>query len=315
LTEPGQQPVELDEALAASLLPTRDPSGHKGTFGRVAVVAGSLDYAGAALISGTAALRAGSGLVTLCLPASLQPHLAGRVPELITRGLAEVAPGEVDALAAVADIAELKADAVLVGPGLRPGQGTSGIVRRMLADDGPPLVIDASALDALAALPGWWRGSKRRSVLTPHPGEARRLGMDPGVADDERRAASLAAAKTWGCVVVLKGAGTVIAEPDGRLRVASFELPALATAGSGDVLAGIIASLLGQGLDPFEAAVLGVYVHGRAGEHVSERIGDAGLMATDLFYEIPRVRRHLAHIRERDAAGRLGFVAPLSSGD
>jgi NAD(P)H-hydrate epimerase len=285
----------LDEGLAASLLPERDPRGHKGTFGHVLAVAGSLDYAGAALMCGAAALRSGCGLVTLCVPASLQPHVAGRVPELVTRGLPEVAPGEVEAETAVALVFESAHDALLVGPGLAPGRATTALVQRLLAMDGPPAVIDAGALQALASVPGWSARTRRRCVLTPHPGELRRLGHEPGTEAGERRRAAIEAASAWRQVVVLKGAWTVIAGPDGAAWVAPFEVPALGSAGSGDVLAGVVASLIAQGLAPFEAAALGVYLHARAGQQVTERLGDAGLMATDLLDEIPLARRHLRH--------------------
>jgi hydroxyethylthiazole kinase-like uncharacterized protein yjeF len=283
----------LDEATAAALLPRRDRRGHKGTFGRVVAVAGSLDYAGAALMSGAAALRAGSGLATLCVPASLQPLLVGRMPELITRGLPEVEPFEVDAGVAAAEIAEMLCDALLVGPGLKPGRGSTRLTQSLLADTGSAAVLDAGALDALASVPRWWTRVGRPFIVTPHPGEFARLGRDAGATHEQRRAAAVEAARDWGAVVVLKGAGSVIADPDGRALTAPFEIPALATAGSGDVLAGIIASFAGQGLAPFDAAALGVYVHARAGEAISAEIGDAGLMATDLLPAIPRVLRVL----------------------
>ena len=287
----------LDEATAVGLLPRRDPRGHKGTFGRVVVVAGSLDYAGAALMSGAAALRAGSGLVTVCVPGSLQPHIAGRVPELITRGLPEVGPFEVDAFEAAADVAEMPQDALLLGPGLKPGRGTTRMVQLLLAADGAAAVVDAGALDALSRVPRWWALVGRPLVVTPHPGEFSRLGRESDDSDAARRHAAAEAARDWSAVVVLKGAGTVIADPDGRVVTAPFEVPALGSAGSGDILAGIIVSLVGQGLAPFAAAALGVYLHARAGEDVSADLGDAGLMATDLLPAIPRVRRALGEAR------------------
>ena len=298
------------EAHAASLVPQRDARGHKGTFGRVSVVAGSLDYAGAALMSGAAALRAGAGLVTLFVPASLQPYILGRVPELITRGLPESGPGEIDARAAAEVLAESTAEALLVGPGLQPDRGTMRFLKSLLAAEGPPVVIDAGALEALSGMPGWSERVARRCVLTPHPGELRRLGREAGSSDEERASAAMDAAATWGQVVVLKGAGSIVAHPEGRAVRAPFSIPALGSAGTGDVLAGIVAALAGQGLTPFDAAVLGVYLHARAGERVSERLGDAGLMATDLLPEIPRARRTL---RDHAQGGRLGFEAP--SGD
>ena len=300
----------MDDAFAAALLPERDARGHKGTFGRVSVVAGSLDYAGAALMAASATLRAGAGLVTLYLPGSLQPILAGRVPELITRAMPEASPGVVDGSRAAAMIGEEAHDALLVGPGLRPGRGTTHLVDRLLASPGPPSVVDAGALDALARLPGWPERVRRSCVLTPHPGEFGRLGRAAGDTDAERRDAALEAAERWQQIVVLKGAGTIIAAPDGRVQVAPFALPALATAGSGDVLAGVITSFLAQGLQAYEAAMLGVYVHGAAGEMLSHRLGDAGMLATDLLPELPRVRRALAQVRQRSRSPRLGFDAP-----
>lgn len=308
MTSPGG--ALIDEAAAAGLLPERDPRGHKGTFGRVVAVAGSLDYAGAALMAGAGALRAGSGLVTLCVPASLQPLIAGRVPELITHGLAESSPSEIDPVEAAAAIAELPHDALLVGPGLALSPALTRLTAALLRAEGAPALIDAGALGALALSPGWWQRLGRAVVVTPHPGEFARLGREAGSSDEERRSAARDAASEWGVTVVLKGANTVVAAPDGRDLSAPFEVPALGTAGSGDVLAGVVASLLGQGLEPFEAAALGVYLHARAGEDISSHLGDAGLMATDLLSAIPRVRRHLSAVRERDNSGRLGFDAP-----
>lgn len=263
-------------------------------------------------MAGTAALRMGAGLVTLFLPGSLQPFLAGRVPELITRAMPEISPGEVNGSAAAAEIADHPYDALLVGPGLRPGRGTSHLVDRLLRDQGSPVVVDAGALDALAGSPGWWERARRSCILTPHPGEFGRMGPPAGETDEERLAAALGAAAAWRQVIVLKGAATVIAKPDGQALVAPFSIPALATAGSGDVLAGAIASLVAQGLQPYEAAALGVYVHGSAGENISHRLGDAGMLATDLLAELPRVRRFLDQLRQRERGRRLGFDVPAA---
>jgi len=236
-------------------------------------------------------------LVTVCVPASLQPHIAGRVPELITRGLSEVEPFEVDAFEAAADVAEMPQDALLLGPGLKPGHGTTRMVQMLLATDGAAAVVDAGALDALSKVPRWWARVGRPLIVTPHPGEFSRLGRESDDGDATRRHAATEAARDWSAVVVLKGAGTVIADPGGHVVTAPFEIPALGSAGSGDVLAGIIVSLVGQGLAPFDAAALGVYLHARAGEDVSADLGDAGLMATDLLPAIPRVRRALGEAR------------------
>jgi ADP-dependent NAD(P)H-hydrate dehydratase / NAD(P)H-hydrate epimerase len=309
--------VRLDEAFVAQFVPQRDPDGHKGTFGALLAVCGSLDYAGAGLLAGAAALRAGAGLVTLCVPASLQLILAGRVPELITLGLPETAPFIVDPEAAAASLAGRPHTALLAGPGLRPGPETRDLVLRLLHGGSPedaltaPILIDAEAINSLARVAEWWSTPARPTVLTPHPGEFARLeGEAISVDDADRAARAAAAARRWGAVVVLKGARTVVAAPDGRLAQARFENPALGTGGTGDVLAGIGASLLAQGLPPWEAACLAVYLQGAAGDHVRDRVGDAGLLASDLLAEVPRVRRHLAGVRDRSAPGRrVGFVS------
>ncbi len=315
--------VMLDDDAAAALLPERPKRGHKGTFGKLLVIAGSLDYAGAALLVCRAAGRAGCGLVTLAVPESLQPLFAAKVVEATTMGLPEDDVEEVEPEAALARILDHDHDALVVGPGLRPGLATTQLVRDLLGatEDAPgPAVLDAEALRSLASVDGWWEGTARQAVLTPHPGEFARLRAGSGheagsdgdlsESDEDRIAAARSAAAEWGQVVLLKGARTAVAAPDGGVAVAPFENPALASGGTGDVLAGAIGSLLAQGLDPFAAARLGVYLHGQAGELVRERVGDAGLLAGDLPDMLPLVRRRLAAIAERRRTGaRLGFRA------
>ena len=334
-------PAVMDDRAAAALLPERPARGHKGTFGKVLVIAGSLDYAGAALLVCRAAGRAGAGLVTLAVPESLQPLFAAKVVEATTMALPEDDVEEIDPEPALTRILDHEHDAIIVGPGLRPGLATAELVRMLLAapegqgegplvqGEGPavvpPLVLDAEALRSMATLGEWWTATGRTCVLTPHPGEFERLrsgsGIEPDspddlVADDAaRRAAALAAAGTWRQVVVLKGAKTVIAEPDGSVAVAPFENPALATGGTGDVLAGIIGALLAQGVGAGAAARLGVYLHGTAGDLVRERLGDAGLLASDLPDAVPLVRKRLAGVAERNKGGkRLGFGVRESEG-
>jgi ADP-dependent NAD(P)H-hydrate dehydratase / NAD(P)H-hydrate epimerase len=312
----------LDDDIVAELLPERPARGHKGTFGKVLVIAGSLDYAGAALLVCRAAGRAGAGLVTLAVPESLQPLFAAKVVEATTMALPEDDVEEIEPEDAIARVLDHEHDAIVLGPGLRPGLATAELVQALLTvpeDPTPaPIVLDAEALRSLATLDRWWEGVHRAAVLTPHTGEFGRLragaGVEPGAdgdlsADDEARArAARDAAGTWRQVVVLKGARTVIAAPDGQVAVAPFENPALATGGTGDVLAGAIGALLAQGLAPFDAARVGVYLHGLAGDMVRERLGDAGLLASDLPDPIPLARRRLAAIAERRKAGkRLGF--------
>jgi NAD(P)H-hydrate epimerase len=320
----------LDDAIAASLLPPRDKRGHKGAFGKLLVIAGSLDYAGAALLVCRAAGRAGAGLVTLAVPESLQPLFAAKVVEATTMALPEDDVEEVDPEPALARILDHEHDAIVVGPGLRPGLATAELVRMLLAtgEDGAaaPILLDAEALRSLATLEDWWSGDRRPGVLTPHAGEFARLragsGREPAddgdlnTDDAARSTAARDAASTWNQVVVLKGAKTVIAAPDGRVAVAPFENPALASGGTGDVLAGVVGSLLAQGLAPYDAARLGVYLHGLAGDTVRERLGDSGLLASDLPDPVAIARKRLAAIAERQKTGsRLGFGARPAGAD
>ena len=315
--------TKLDDDIAASLIPERSARGHKGSFGKLLVLAGSLDYAGAALLVCRAAGRAGVGLVTLAVPESLQPLFAAKVVEATTMALPEDDVEEVDPEPALARILDHEHDAIVVGPGLRPGLATTELVRSLLPiatdTDSAPIVLDAEALRSIATVDHWWEGERRPSVLTPHPGEFSRLRAGVGnpetddgdLADDDeaRLAAAKDAAATWGSVVVLKGARTIVADPDGTPAIAPFENPALATGGTGDVLAGTIGALLAQGLAPFDAARLGVYLHGLAGDNVRERIGDAGLLASDLPDPIAIARKRLAGIAERKSGSkRLGFT-------
>jgi ADP-dependent NAD(P)H-hydrate dehydratase / NAD(P)H-hydrate epimerase len=312
---------KLDEDTAIALLPKRPPRGHKGSFGKLLVIAGSLDYAGAALLVCRGAGRAGVGLVTLAVPETLQPLFAAKVVEATTMALPEDDVEEIDPEPALARILDHDHDAIVVGPGLRPGLSTAELVRDLIDPGGeerPPILLDAEALRSLASMDGWWDGERRAAVLTPHAGEFSRLRVGSGIdaaadgdlIDDDaaRVAAAKDAAATWHQVVVLKGARTVIAAPDGEVAMAPFENPALASGGTGDVLAGAIGSLLAQGLSPFGAARLGVYLHGLAGDGARERFGDAGVLAGDLPEGLAIARRRLAAIAERQTTDkRLGF--------
>jgi NAD(P)H-hydrate epimerase len=322
--------VLLDDESMARIIPERARRGHKGSFGKLLVIAGSLDYAGAALLVCRAAGRAGAGLVTLAVPESLQPLFAAKVIEATTMALPEDDVEEVDPEPALAMILDHEHDALVIGPGLRPALATADLLRLLLnaPEEGTagPVVLDAEALRTLASADGWWEGVTRPCVLTPHAGEFARLragsGHEPADDgdlndDDEARVrAAVAAAGEWRQVVVLKGARTVIASPGGDAAVAPFENPAMASGGTGDVLAGTVGALLAQGLSPFDAARLGVYLHGLAGELVGERIGDAGLLAGDLPDALPLGRKRLAAIAERQRTGRrLGFGARPSTGE
>ena len=253
-------------------------------------------YAGAALLCGTAAARAGAGLVGLAVPASLQSLFAGRVAELITIGLPEaVDRSDIEPAKGVEVLKARAPDALVFGSGLRESAGYGELLSALLGRTGPAMVVDGGGLNLLSRAAEWWPHVKRALVLTPHPGEfARIMGRPAGTSDSERRQSAAAAAERFGQVVVLKGAHTVVATPDGVLAASDVATALLATAGTGDVLAGTIGSLLAQGVAPFDAARLGVYLHGRAAQRIAERLGDAGLLASELAHEIAVTRHELA---------------------
>ncbi|HEY8760516.1 MAG TPA: NAD(P)H-hydrate dehydratase [Candidatus Dormibacteraeota bacterium] len=297
LTMPGESQgrellVRPPEALD---LPDRPRDGHKGTFGTVVVLAGSQGFTGAAYLSATAAARSGAGIVKLLVAESIYPILAAKCVEVMATPVPEVAPGAVGHLGHDVVARHFQgAAAALVGPGLGRDSSTWRLVNDLVLEIGCPLVIDADGLNALADNRRTLGRLPRDRVLTPHPGEMARLTGAP-VATDRAGRLELAAnaAREWKAVVVLKGAHTVVAAPDGQVSEDPHEVPALATGGTGDVLGGLIAGLLAQGLDPFTAAVSGVYIHGEAGRRVASRLGEAGLLASDLLEEIPVIQKLL----------------------
>jgi len=297
--------------MIRDLLPPRPLGAHKGTFGKALVVAGSVNYTGAAYLAGAAATRVGTGLVTLALAESIHPILASKLSEvtflLLPQALGVLIPDAIKVLGErIQDY-----DALLLGPGLGHEKETVQFVQQLLkVEPGksgrigflaseeikvgkhslPPLVIDADGLNALADTPDWWEQLEGRSILTPHPGEMSRLtGLTVREIESDRLEVARQMAKKWRQVVVLKGAYTVIANPEGRVAINPFANPGLATAGSGDVLAGAIVGFLAQGLAPFDAALAGAYVHGLAGELVRKELGGAGMVAGDLLPVLPKV--------------------------
>lgn len=289
----AEMPVDLmTPALARALLPSRPPSGHKGTFGRVLVVGGSTHYTGAPQLAARSALRVGAGLVTLALPRSLSP--AAALVEATHLPLPEAAPGTLGPTAAEALVEAARDYTVMVlGPGLGRALPTNAFIAHLLESAAhlpSRWVIDADALNILAEIPEWWRRLSVQAVLTPHPGEMRRLlGERPG----PRLAIAQEAAATWSQVVVLKGAGTVTAHPGGQATINPTANPVLATAGTGDVLAGAIGGLLAQGLTPYDAARLGVYLHAQAGDRASQSAGPAGALASEIADHLPTVLARL----------------------
>ncbi len=287
-------PEPIDNLLPAPdsvMLPDRPRHAHKGTFGTVVVLAGSLGFTGAAYLAATAAARAGAGLVRLLVAESIYPILATKCTEVMATPVPEVAPGAVGHAAHDTLLRQLgDAEAGVIGPGLGRDSSTWRLVVDLATHARCPLVLDADGLNALADSPRLKARLGRNRVLTPHPGEMSRLtGKSVDAIAKDRTGAALSAAREWGAVVVLKGAHTVVAHPDGRSSEDPHEVPALATGGTGDVLSGVIGALVAQGLDPFSAAVTGVYIHAAAGRRLAHRLGDSGLLASDLLLEIPLI--------------------------
>ncbi|MCW5873557.1 MAG: NAD(P)H-hydrate dehydratase [Anaerolineales bacterium] len=278
----------IDEAAVRSMLPERPLGGHKGTFGTLLVVAGSLQYPGAALLAGRAGYRSGAGLVQMAVPKPVQPLLAGHLPEATWLPLA-AQEGWIaeNALKPIKD-ALADADALLLGPGLGLTPGTGEFVGKLLKEKLPPLVVDADGLKLMAAYKDWYRRFSLDAVLTPHPGEMAAL-TGRTIEEIQRARIEIAEeyARTWQQVVVLKGAFTVVAAPDGRTALLPLATPALARAGSGDVLAGLIAGLRAQGAAAYDAACAAVWLHGQAGLRAAAQRGSAAVLAGDLLEHLP----------------------------
>ncbi len=288
----------ITDDWARSVLPKRPLTANKGSFGRVLVVAGSINYIGAAYLACSGAIRVGAGLVTLATAVSLQPILASKLTEVTYLPLPESSPGIISPEAARLIRQELSHyDVLLLGCGLGQSQSAIRFIKSVLfrLKPAPPLlVLDADALNTLAKTRHWWQRLPDDAILTPHPGEmARLVGVSVDEVQSDRVGMAKKAALEWHKTIVLKGAYTVIAMPDGQVKISPIANPGLASAGTGDVLTGVIAGLAAQGLTLFDAAACGVYLHGEAGEMVRDRLGDAGMIATDLLPTLPLVIKHL----------------------
>ena len=320
-TDPALAPDVSLEVVTPEMVrgwfPLRPSDAHKGTFGRALIVAGSVNYTGAAYLAGAAATRAGAGLVTLALPATIHIAVAARLAEatylLLPHALGVIAAGATRLLAERLG----GYDALLVGPGLGRERETTAFIEALLGgvrEGGhlgfvgagestapppvlPPLVVDADGLNTLAEMEDWPKRLPPESILTPHPGEmARLMGCTTGNVQADRVMVAQSQAAIWGQVVVLKGAHTVVAAPDGRTAIEPFVNPGLATAGTGDVLAGAIVALRAQGLGAFEAAAAGAYLHGLAGELARMEVGEAGMVAGDVLACLPQAWRDVAGV-------------------
>lgn len=293
----------ITEEWVRSVLPPRPPYANKGSFGKVLVIAGSINYIGAAYLACSGAMRVGAGLVTLATGKTIQPILASKLTEVTYLPLPEAQPGVISPSATRLIYQNLgNYNTILMGSGL--GQNRAAVdfvVNTLLRVGAPPLplVLDADALNTLARIPEWWQRLTDDAILTPHPGEMARLaGTSVEIVQSERLDMTKRLALEWHKTIVLKGAYTVIASPDGCTMTCPMANPGLASAGTGDVLAGIIAGLVSQGLALFEAASGGVYLHAKAGEFVRSQLGDAGMLASDLLPVIPVVIKHLKETPE-----------------
>lgn len=289
----------LTRELVSSWIPPRPVNGHKGNFGRVVVVGGSRGMLGAACMAAFAALRSGAGLVTLGVPRSLQDAAASKLTEVMTRGLPETPEGTLGPKAASIILDLLQEGAVCaLGPGASQNPGTIAMVRELVKTANVPVVLDADGLNAFAGETGLLAERTAPLIVTPHPGEmARLMDTDVPTVEADRLGVAQAAAEGWGAVVVLKGARTVVASPEGYTGVNSTGNPGMATGGTGDVLTGVIAALLAQGIDLFQAAAAGVYLHGRAGDIAAGEKGQMGLVAGDLIAALPAACREVEEHR------------------
>jgi NAD(P)H-hydrate epimerase len=276
----------LDHASMKALIPERGLASHKGTFGHLLVLAGSLGKAGAAVLCGLGAARSGAGLVSIAAPKMLNPVVQGALPEAMTEPLSFsqhcLSDPDYEQLLA----ASHGKGAVAVGPGLGTAEETGQVVRKLYRELRQPMVVDADGLNLLAGEVAVLAAGPR--VLTPHPGEMSRLaGISTMEIQGKRRAVAAEFAKRHGVYLVLKGAATIIAAPDGRLAINPTGNPGMAAGGMGDVLTGLIGGLLAQGVAPFEASCLGAYVHGLAGDRLVRAGRPFGFLASELAAEIP----------------------------
>jgi NAD(P)H-hydrate epimerase len=279
----------LDRGSAWSVIASRQRDAHKGDYGHLMVIAGSPGKAGAAVMAARGALRTGAGLVSVATPNALVPVIQSQLAEAMCVPSVEsiegtLGIGSVDELLKTADAMS----AVAIGPGLSTHFETVQVVRDLILRVARPLVIDADGLNALAGYTDILKRAKAPLILTPHPGEmGRLLSKSAAEVQKDRVGAASGFARKFNVTLVLKGAGTVVAVPDGRVFINSSGNPGMATGGTGDVLTGMIGGLLAQGLTAEQAACLGVYLHGLAGDLAAKEKGQAALIAGDLLEKIP----------------------------
>jgi ADP-dependent NAD(P)H-hydrate dehydratase len=270
----------------------RAADSNKGSYGRILVIAGSRGMSGAAVLSASAALRGGAGLVYLAIPKEIQPIVAAANPCYLTAALPEDSDGRLD-LVAMTDLLALAEgkDVIAAGPGLGRAHGVTAVIEWLVTQVSAPLVLDADGLNALHGRAGLLKGAPGPRLLTPHPGEfARLIGSDIRTVQADRQGLAVRFAAEHGVVLLLKGHGTIVTDGRRMYQNATGN-PGMATGGTGDVLTGLIAALLGQGLEPFAAAQLGAWWHGRAGDLARDELGEICLVASDLLEYLPRAWR------------------------
>jgi yjeF C-terminal region, hydroxyethylthiazole kinase-related len=282
--------VELLEAHELfPLLKQRDRNSHKGNYGHVLLIAGSVGKTGAAALSAGGALKIGAGLVTLGIPASLNPVMEVKLTEVMTEPLAETDSQTLStqSLPRIQELIEGK-KVLALGPGISTHPETIAVVHHIIHNSRIPIIVDADGINALGEKPSVLQEAQCPIVLTPHPGEMARLtGTSIKEVQEDRIGVAKKIAKEWGVVLVLKGARSIIAEPNGNIYINSTGNPGMASGGTGDVLTGMIAGLVAQGYTISEASRLGVFLHGYIADEITEQRGEVGLTATDIINRIP----------------------------
>ncbi len=286
--------ISIDEIKKT--FPKRKADSHKGDFGHVLVVAGSAGYTGAAYLTSQAAIRSGSGLVTLAISESLHGILATKLTEAMVRPFPETKERSLSLKAreGLLEFAQ-KCDSFAIGPGLSQNRETGQLIRKLVAKINGPIVLDADGINAFCSHASELKKAGGALVLTPHPGELAKLtGKSVDEIRKNRKDIALGVAREYNIVLVLKGHQTVVAGPNGSLYINNTGNPGMASGGMGDILTGIIAAFLAQGVESFNAAVLGVYFHGLAGDLALKDKGLLGLIATDILDKLPEVLKVLA---------------------
>ncbi|MCL0040175.1 NAD(P)H-hydrate dehydratase [Thermodesulfovibrionales bacterium] len=295
LTSSGLKVNLIEREVALRLIPQRPRYSHKGDYGHILIIAGSSGKTGAALMTAKASLRSGAGLVTLAAPESLMDIFQSRATEEMTLSLPDSGNGMLSlrAIEKILDFAAQKADVIAIGPGIGVSPDTERIMGELIQKSTIPMVIDADGINSIKAAADLLKKARSPIILTPHPGEMARLlnqDADPNASamrihdiEKDRLNIAMEFSKKTGAYLVLKGAPTIIAEPEGNAFINTTGNPGMASAGSGDVLTGIIPSLLGQGLNPLNASLLGVYLHGLAGDIAAKEKGEHSVIASDII--------------------------------